>query len=210
MNKDQPSRRGYQQSPLPFALIFSLAFISSGLSQLAPHWWVSQGKIEVLENQMFRLSAGDTPVVAITPLQPDSTYPRLRIEWAFQLEHWKTNQSKLLLLIGTDSLQVIRLWAGGYDAQQQAIFYGVLHASHATPFFSLQPQVRKSVTLIPVQKKLYIKWVIAAEGKSQIEINGVPLSMPAPLMPWHITYLGIFIAQSEVRFASPQIHWESR
>ncbi len=169
-------------------------------------WLVAGGKVRPINEattiQEF-IPLGNDLALAMRPFSLDSTHSILQLEMELKLRRWQKDTSSLYLFVGTDSVNVLQLWAAGYNAHFHQLEGGPIKISQQGKAM-IFVQKQKRVTLVPLQKKIYIKWVITPKN-SLVEINGVPLSLPQTLLPWHITYVGVAIQKCTVELGPLKI-----
>ena len=168
------------------------------------NWLVTGGNLRPL-NELYQLVPDSNKfAMALFPTKPDSPYHTLQIEMAVNLSNWQPNVSSVYMVIGLDSVGVLHLWASGYNGGQKRIVWGPIQAPLLNAQLHLFTQRSKAVTIVPLDHSLYFKWVITAQ-KSWVEINGVPLALPAVTLPGHITYVGLAVQGCTITFPVPQI-----
>ncbi len=188
-----------------FALLIGAGSFLSAVAQSPSEWLTSHGQLTSLSETALEFRTGDTLALALLAFPPDSPYSTLRVELAVEPTHWHDTTSAAYLVVGTDSVGVLRLWAAGYSGRHQAVEWGPLRVTSRVPIPDVFPQKTKAVTILPRTGSLYFKWVISADTENFIEVNGVPLNLPPFILPWHITYVGIAIRNAAVRFHQPQV-----
>ncbi len=168
-------------------------------------WFASGGQLVSSGGETIRFFTGDTLCLALHSFPPDSPYTRLQIEMELHIEAWSDTGSAAYLLVGTDSVGVLSLWGAGYDASSHILQWGRLGATGNGLQPALRVQKTKAITLIPLTHSLYFKWVISAEDSGVVEVNGVPLTTPPFILPWHVTIVGVALKNARVHFTSPKI-----
>ncbi len=167
-------------------------------------WLVTGGELRPVNGQLQLIPNDTALALALLPVPPDSPFAILQVEMPVALSRWVPDSSGVYMVIGTDSVGVLRLWAAGYSDAQHRLVWGPIRAPHPQSAPQIYPQKAKAVTLVPLQRSIYIKWVITAEG-SRVEINGVPLTLPAGMLPWHITYVGVAVHNGAVTVQRPSV-----
>ncbi|NOX37999.1 MAG: hypothetical protein GXO78_10725 [Calditrichaeota bacterium] len=165
-------------------------------------WWTHGIDSLGIGDAEIYFSADSAMGIALRQAQP-LTADRFGIEGKF---HWETSHPPggIYFLVGRDSSGILQLWVAGYSFRTHRIIVGRLAAERHDDHTRLivQPYGTKAVTIVPMQKRLAIKWSFFPQtGRIQVEVQGVPMEIPWSIPLEAIQQIGVGLENGTVRFS---------